>query len=270
MTKMMNDVIAGKTAAVRKTGKKRGVSVLRGGRGTASKCVGLTGSMLTYAISMGIIEHNVAHGIRKPKDQVRDRRLSEDEYRLLGKMLREASEDPELTPTIAITRLLALTGCRRGEILGLKWSEVDFENSCLRLADSKEGASTRPVGLPVIELLEERRKSVEGEFVFPGVRGSETFGSFPNQWNRIFDGDKLPDFMGLVGAPCGSIPSARTDNAELPANVLLDQVAVRVVRRQPSSVSRVRRRGGAKNPRLRRRRQPALLRLYERILRDRS
>ena len=41
VTKMMNDVIAGKTAAIRKTGKKRGVSVLRGGRGTASKCVGL-------------------------------------------------------------------------------------------------------------------------------------------------------------------------------------------------------------------------------------
>ena len=146
----------------------------------------------------GIIEHNVAHGIRKLKDQVRDQRLSEDEYRILGKMLREASEDPELTPTIVITRLLALTGCRRGEILGLKWSEVDFENSCLRLADLKEGASTRPVGLPVIELLEERRKAVEGEFVFPGVRGSETFGSFPNQWNRIFDGDKLPGFTAHI------------------------------------------------------------------------
>lgn len=43
VTKMMNDVIAGKTRAVRKSGKKRGVSILRGGRGTASKCVGLTG-----------------------------------------------------------------------------------------------------------------------------------------------------------------------------------------------------------------------------------
>lgn len=198
VTKMMNDVIAGKTRAVRKTGKKRGVSVLRGGRGTASKCVGLTGSMLTYANSMGIIEHNVAHGIRKPKDQVRDRRLSEDEYRLLGKMLREASEDPELAPTIAITRMLALTGCRRGEILGLKWSAVDFENSCLRLADSKEGASTRPVGLPVIELLEERRQVIAGDDVFPGIRGSKIFGSFPNQWNRIFGEGELPDFTAHI------------------------------------------------------------------------
>lgn len=198
VTKMMNDVIAGKTRAVRKTGKKRGVSVLRGGRGTASKCVGLTGSMLTYAISMGIVEHNVAHGIRKPKDQVRDRRLSEDEYRLLGTMLRKAGEDPELAPTVAITRLLALTGCRRGEIISLKWSEVDFENSCLRLADSKEGASTRPVGLPVLEILEERRKAIAGEHVFPGTRGSETFGSFPNQWSRIFGGPELPDFTAHI------------------------------------------------------------------------
>lgn len=198
VTKMMNDVIAGKTRAVRKTGKKRGVSVLRGGRGTASKCVGLTGSMLTYAISMGIIEHNVAHGVRKPKDQVRDRRLSEDEYRLLGTLLRKAAEDPELAPTVAIIGLLALTGCRRGEIISLKWSEVDFENSCLRLADSKEGASTRPIGLPVIELLEERRKIVTSEYVFPGTRGAEIFGSFPNQWIKIFEGAELPDFTAHI------------------------------------------------------------------------
>ncbi|MEM8992211.1 MAG: site-specific integrase, partial [Pseudomonadota bacterium] len=117
---------------------------------------------------------------------------------LLGKMLREASEDPELKPTITATRLLALTGCRRGEILGLKWSEVDFENSCLRLSDSKEGASTRPVGLPVIELLEERRKVIAGEYVFPGTRGSDVFGSFPNQWHRIFDGGELPDFTAHI------------------------------------------------------------------------
>lgn len=198
VTKMMNDVIAGKTKAVRKTEKKRGKSVLRGGRGTASKCVGLTGSMLTYAISMGIIEHNVAHGIRKPKDQVRDRRLSEEEYRVLGAMLKAASEDPELAPTIAITRLLALTGCRRGEIISLKWSEVDFENSCLRLSDSKEGASVRPIGLPVIGLLEELQEIATTDVVFPGTRGAEFFGSFPNQWRKMFSGPELPDFTAHV------------------------------------------------------------------------
>ncbi|MEL6244361.1 MAG: tyrosine-type recombinase/integrase [Pseudomonadota bacterium] len=197
VTKMMNDVIAGKTKAVRKT-KKRGKSILRGGRGTASKCVGLTGSMLTYAISMGIIEHNVAHGIRKPKDQVRDRRLTEDEYRELGRMLNEANEDADLAWTVGITRLLALTGCRRGEVISLKWSEVDFENSCLRLEDSKEGASVRPIGLPAIELLEALRETATSDFVFPGKRGADTYGGLPRQWRKMFGDSELSDLTAHV------------------------------------------------------------------------
>ena len=191
VTKMMNDVIAGKTRRCQKDWQEARCfySARRSWNGEQMRRP--DGSMLTYAINIGIIEHNVAHGIRKPKDQVRDRRLSDDEYRVLGKMLREAGEDHELAPTIAITRLLALTGCRRGEILGLKLSEIDFENSCLRLADLKEGASARPIGLPVIELLEERRKTVSGDYVFPGTRASQTFGSFPNHWNRIFGGPRI-------------------------------------------------------------------------------
>lgn len=113
-------------------------------------------------------------------------------------MLRKAGDDPELAPTVAITRLLALTGCRRGEIISLKWSEIEFDNSCLRLSNFKEGTSTQPVGLPVIELLEERRNVVSSEQIFPGMRGSETFGSFPNQWSRIFGGDEIPSFTAHV------------------------------------------------------------------------
>ncbi len=197
VTRMMNDVIAGKTKAVKKT-KKRGKSILRGGRGTASKCVGLTGSMLTYAMSMGIIEHNVAHGIRKPKDQVRDRRLSEDEFRELGRMLKMAEEDADLAWTVGITRLLALTGCRRGEVISLKWSEVDFENSCLRLEDSKEGASVRPIGLPAIELLEALRETATSDFVFPGKRGADTYGGLPRQWRKMFGDSELSDLTAHV------------------------------------------------------------------------
>jgi hypothetical protein len=40
----------------------------------------------------GIIEINPTHGIRKPKYKVRDRRLNESEYRLLGQILRAARE----------------------------------------------------------------------------------------------------------------------------------------------------------------------------------
>src|SRR3546814_4807227 len=72
-TKLLKDVMAGKTRSSVKTDKLRGKSIVRGGAGTASRTLGLFGALLTYAINAGIIDSNPAHGIRKPKDQVRQR-----------------------------------------------------------------------------------------------------------------------------------------------------------------------------------------------------
>lgn len=82
--RFMRDVASGKTKTDQKT-KKRGQSIVRGGIGTGTRTVGMLGAILTYAREQGIIEANPAHGIRKPAYQKRTRRLSEDEYRLLGK-----------------------------------------------------------------------------------------------------------------------------------------------------------------------------------------
>lgn len=113
VNKVMKDVMAGKTRCSEKTKKLRGKSIVRGGVGTATRTVGLLGGMLTYAIEAGIIEHNPAHGIRKPKDRVRDRRLTEAEYRILGELLRKAAENEKYATTVDIIRQIALTGCRR-------------------------------------------------------------------------------------------------------------------------------------------------------------
>ena len=198
VTKMMNDIIVGKTRAVRKTGNLRGKSVLRGGPGTASRSVGLLGGILTYANEAGIIEQNVAHGIRKPKDRIRDRRLSPEEYREIGNILKRSAAVPDLAPMTHIVRQIALTGCRRSEIIQLRWSDVDLLNSCLRLADSKEGASTRPVGLPVIEFLEAQRKISDDEHVFPGSRDGRAFGNFPRQWKKLFAATNLEGITAHV------------------------------------------------------------------------
>jgi integrase len=61
----------------------------------------------------------------------------------LGRMLRDAARQEKYTAIVDIIRQLALTGCRRSEMIGLKWTEANTESSCLRLEDSKEGESNR-------------------------------------------------------------------------------------------------------------------------------
>ena len=197
-TKLLKDVMAGNTRISVKTEKLRGKSIVRGGPGTASRTLGLFGAILTYAINAGIIDSNPAHGIRKPEDQVRQRRLTEAEYRTLGRVIAGIGSDHTYSTSADIIRLLALTGCRRSEIIGLRWDEIDSEGSCLRLTDSKEGYSIRPVGLPVLEFLDERRPYADGEFVFTGLRHSPVFGAFPHQWNRIFKGSALDGLTAHV------------------------------------------------------------------------
>jgi integrase len=193
INKVLKDIMAGKTRVSVKTKKLRGKAIVRGGAGTATRTVGLLGGILTYAVEAGIIDRNPAHGLKKPKDNVRNRRLTEAEYHILGDILRNAAETEKYAMTVDIIRQIAMTGCRRTEMIRLMRTEVDAAGSCLRLVDSKEGASVRPIGLPVVEYLEERCKDLTGTYVFPGQVEDNAFGSFPNHWEQIFKDTPLAD-----------------------------------------------------------------------------
>jgi NAD(P)-dependent dehydrogenase (short-subunit alcohol dehydrogenase family) len=136
-----------------------------GGIGLTVRAVGLLGGMLTYAKEMGYIEHNPAHGIRKPADKRRSFHLAPENYRTLEEALEAAERRREHWQAIAAIKLLALTGCRRSEILNLRWSEVDFRGSCLRLGDTKTGASIRPLPAPMRVILANSKR--DDDYVFP-------------------------------------------------------------------------------------------------------
>jgi hypothetical protein len=92
----MRAVAEGKTAARSKTGRKRGLSNVRGDRGTASRTVGLLGAMFTCAIRHGMRSDNPVHGVMRPVDGRRERRLSDDEYTALGAGQRRAVDPQRL------------------------------------------------------------------------------------------------------------------------------------------------------------------------------
>ncbi len=70
---------------------------------------------------------------------------------------------------------------------------MEAARNCLRLSDSKKGASTRAIGLPVVDFLEERRTGSTSSYVFPGFGEDNAFGSFPNHWKQIFARSPLAD-----------------------------------------------------------------------------
>lgn len=179
----MRDVALGKARRDRKT-KLRGRSIVRGGLGTAGRTLGLLGGIFTYAQRIGVIENNPVRGIPKPAVNSRYRRLSAAEYRTLGETLREAEEEGHNEKALTIIKLLALTGCRRGEIEKLRWEEVDEAGRCFRLADTKEGRSIRPIGPEVFALLNHRRPADARGYVFEGDVAGRAFDGVPKVWGK--------------------------------------------------------------------------------------
>lgn len=64
----------------------------------------------------------------------------------------------------------AFTGMRRGEILGLRWKDVDLANQRVYLTETKNG-TLRVVTLNTlaVQVLQSLPKGNPGELVFPGV-----------------------------------------------------------------------------------------------------
>ena len=124
--KLLLDITNGKTAKVTKSNKSRGLAKITGGRATAKRTFETISSILTFAERRELIEKNPALGIPKPKLKAKEVFLTADEYKELGKAIEVAQKLKLNQTSINAIKLLALTGCRKNEILSLKWEYVDF------------------------------------------------------------------------------------------------------------------------------------------------
>ena len=77
--------------------------------------------------------------IKKYAEVKRQRFLTAEEITRLMDALNQEAELCQNSWTIHGVKLLLFTGCRLSEILTLRWDEVDLENHCLHLSDSKTG-----------------------------------------------------------------------------------------------------------------------------------
>jgi integrase len=184
------DVTAGKTAIDEKTGP-HGRAIVTGGRGAATRTLGLLGAIMQYAVEQEYRRDNPVRGVRREADQKRRIRLDEAGYRRLGKRLAAAERSGMRWQAIEAIRLIALTGCRRGEIQRLRRSEVDLAGQALRLGDTKTGFSVRPIGLAALKALSKVMERGRSELIFPATRGAGYFQGVDKAW-RIIAGQRFP------------------------------------------------------------------------------
>ncbi|MCP4314892.1 MAG: site-specific integrase [Hyphomicrobiales bacterium] len=101
----------------------------------------------------------------------------------LGEALRAGYEFDLSRNGLDSIRLLLLTGCRRQEILGLRWEEVEFGAQCLRLADTKSGPQTRPIGNAALDVIRDRDRSTK--YVFPADSPTGHYVGLPKIWAAV-------------------------------------------------------------------------------------
>ena len=136
--------------------------------GGANLALQLLRQILNAAVDAGLIAANPADGIRRNPRPKLTRFLSTGEIDRLHRALdRLVDERPSRCRQADIIRLLLLTGCRRGEIAGLKWSEVDGD--VLRLADTKTGARTVWLSEAARVILD-RQARTRSRYVFPSPK----------------------------------------------------------------------------------------------------
>ena len=183
VARFQSDVAAGKTAKDEKTGP-RGRAIVRGGNGHR---------VPRFVRAFGNDDLRGGSGDRPQQPDQRRRAVSgskdgtlltDTEVEILGEALVEMEGDGSL-PWVASAaiKLLLLTGARRGEILALRWEEVDLDRGCLRLKDSKTGAKVIRLAAAALSLLATLPRS--SQWVLPAAKGSGHYVGLPKHWDAV-------------------------------------------------------------------------------------
>jgi integrase len=183
VARFQSDVAAGKTAKDEKTGP-RGRAIVKGGKGIASRVLSVLSAMMTFGEGRGIVTSNPTKGVEPFRGRKTERFLTDTEVGILGEALVDMERDGSL-PWVASAaiKLPLLTGARRGEILALRWEEVDADRGCLRLQDSKTGAKVIRLAAAALSLLAALPRSTR--WVLPAAKGSGHYVGLPKHWDAV-------------------------------------------------------------------------------------
>lgn len=178
-----------------KVGKNSGIYA-------ANRLLALVQVIFNKAIEWGWEHPNPAHGIKKYKEESRDRHLQADE---LNRFFDAVSKEPnEIIRDYVLISLL--TGARRSNVLAIRWSDINFEGATWFIKETKNGTpQTIPLLPAAIEILQARQEQAISEFVFPGTGESGHLAEPKKGWKRILawagiEGLRIHDLRRSLGS----------------------------------------------------------------------
>lgn len=138
------------------------------GEATANRWLAVVAACFQAAVRAGHIDRNPAANVKAGRENPpRNRVLSPDE---VARLLAALPSDPD-PHAVAAVLLALLGGARRGEALGLRWSDVNLDEGRATLPDSKSGKRRfLPLVPHLVDFLRDLPR--DGAFVVAG-RGLE-------------------------------------------------------------------------------------------------
>jgi integrase len=200
------DIRDGKTARNEKT-RKRGRSRVRGGEGAARMAIRLLRAAINWGIGQGVASANACSHVNIGTDGVRDVILDDvAAYKRLFETLDRMEHERRLrAPAADAIKLIALTGARKGEIVGLRWTHVDLKRGLVTLPPKSHKAGRRTgkpriIGLPAAAqaIIARQPQGTPEDLVFMPASGEGVI-SLSKPWTQVRAEAKLPDGIGLHG-----------------------------------------------------------------------
>ena len=154
----------------------------------ANKVVETLSRIYNAAEDKGLIPEtsNPCGLVVKNRERKRERFLTPDEFQRLGRALREVTGCRRVSPySVAAIRLLILTGCRKREILHLRWEQVDLEAAELRLPETKTGPRTVSLSPRAVRVLESIPRLPDSPWVIPGMVEGRPMRNIDEAWGVV-------------------------------------------------------------------------------------
>jgi integrase len=167
------DIAAGKSARGKKAQGRGGRST--GGPGVAGRTISTLRALMGHAARLGLIEKNPALGVRQIAVRKMKRRLSAEELRHLGKVMRQAQAGGEHPTGLGAIRVMLLTGFRRMEALALQRAWVKRQEHAIHFPDTKSGEQIRVIGEAAMDCIERQSGHEGSPYLFPADIGDGHF-----------------------------------------------------------------------------------------------